>query len=240
MVGYQSSTLNDPLELGIIPIDGVIIFVYMTEEQCTCCGGDSVQHMDIGSSTDQQQQADSVLTTELPEKLGSTLGRFLGIERVSTVGGWVSAVRYHIEGDSVSIDDLCHTAAETEHWGIVSGDKYHFACFYDAVILATLLEQPVEIRTRSPAGDVIEARADGSDDLSVNPSTAVFSFGIDNHVHPPTGDEPTLETAYAAICPFVNAFPNRQAYEGWTNSVPAETICMPLSGATELAIGLVK
>ena len=212
----------------------------MTENSCHCCGSVTEHTAMDNSETEQWQGGDSVLTTELPADLSSALGRFLGTESVETLGGWVAAVRYHIDGASVTIDELCVTDGETDHWGIVDGEKYHFACFYDAVILAAVVESPVDIRTKSPDGTVIEARAVGTDKLTVNPGEAVFSFGIDKDISQPSEDGPSLEDGYAALCPYVNAFSNREAYERWADSVHAATISMPLEGATELAAVLVK
>lgn len=212
----------------------------MPEDSCPCCGDSIKTTAETGSATEQRQIDDSVLTTELPAELRSTLGRFLGTDSVDTLGGWVAAVRYHIDGDSVTIDELCVTADETEHWGMVDDERYYFACFYDAVILAALVDRPVNIRTKSPNGTVIEVRAVGSDALTVTPTEAVFSFGIDTTVEPPNGDGLSLERGYAAICPYVKAFPNRDAYERWDETVSAATVAMPLSGATELAAALVK
>ncbi|THE63236.1 alkylmercury lyase [Salinadaptatus halalkaliphilus] len=211
----------------------------MTADLCPCCGTVTEQDAATGSSTEQWHIDGAVLTTELPEELGSTLGRFLGTEPVDTLGGWVAAVRYHIDGPSLTIEELCVTDDETEHWGIVDGEKYHFACFYDAVILAALVDSPVAIRTKSPDGAVIEARAGGTDALTVTPDDAVFSFGIDKNVSPPSEDGPNLEDGYAAICPYVKAFPNRDAYEQWATSVHAATVAMPHKGTADLAAALV-
>lgn len=226
--------------MGVIPIDRPDVRVHMTEDSCPCCGNVTEQDAATGSRTEQWQIDGSVLTAELPDELGSILGRFLGTEPVDTLGGWVAAVRYHIDGSSITIDELCVSDVETEHWGISDGEKYHFTCFYDAVILAALVDSPVDIRTKSPDGTVIEARAVGTDELTVAPDDAVFSFGIDKNVSPPSEDGPTLEDGYAAICPYVNAFPSRDAYERWKESVSAATVAMPLEGTTELAEALVK
>lgn len=212
----------------------------MTDDSCPCCSNVTERDAANGSSTEQWQIDDSVLTTELPEELGSTLGRFLGTEPIDTLGGWVAAVRYHIDGRSITIEELCTTDERTEHWGTVDGEKYHFACFYDAVILAALVDSPVDIRTKSPDGRVIEAHAVGTDELTVDPDDAVFSFGIDGDVSPPSEEGPTLDDGYAAICPYVRAFPAREAYERWATSVHATTVAMPLGGATELAAALVE
>lgn len=212
----------------------------MTENSCQCCGNGTDHDAAIGSSTEQWQIDGSVLAAELPEELASRLGRFLGTDSIDTLGGWVAAVRYHVDGSSITIDELCTTDEETDHWGVVDGEKYHFVCFYDAVILAALVEEPVGIRTTSPDGAVIEAHAVGTDELTVTPEDAVFSIGIDNDVAPPEEDGPHIEDGYAAMCPYVKAFPTREAYEEWAASVDAATVAMPLDGATELAAGLVE
>ena len=91
----------------------------------------------------------------------------------------------------------------------------------------------------SPGGTVVEARAVGSDELSVTPEEAVFSLGISTNAHEKSGGNPTLQDVYAAICPYVKAFPDRGAYEQWADTVPAATVAMPLAGATDVAGALV-
>jgi len=178
------------------------------------------------------------LDAELPAELQTTLGRFLGTERVETVGEWADAIRKQV-GGSVTVDTLCVTDDETPHRGEVGGETYHFACFYDAVILAAIRDEPVDIYTESPEGTEIEMRATG-EDLAVRPEEAVFSFGIDSAVGPPSGATPSLEDGYAAICPYVKAFPAPAAYQEWAKTVDAPTVAMPLAGATELATALTR
>lgn len=179
------------------------------------------------------------LSAALPSELGATLGRLLGEEPVETLDAWISSVRRHTDGGSITVDDLCHDSDETDHWGDVYGDRYYFTCFYDAVILAALTDEPVDIRTESPRGAVIEARAVGTTRLEVTPDEAVFSFGIADAVTPPDGD-PTHADVYGAVCPYVRAFPSLDAYGRWAQSAPPTTVAMPLTDATEVAAALVK
>lgn len=181
---------------------------------------------------------DDVLAAELPADLQSALGQFLDREPVETLGEWVDVVRELTGGGSIAREELCHAGEQTPHWGDLDGERYHFVCFYDAVILAALADQPVDIHTESPDGTVIEAQAVGSSELTVAPESAVFSFGIDADAL--TDGEVTVEDMYAAGCPFVKAFPDRDAYERWASEVSAVTVAMPLAGATELAAGLVN
>jgi len=187
-----------------------------------------------GPSPDRWLAGPDVLDAELPPDAQAALGRFLGSDPVGTLGEWADALRDQV-GGRIRIEDLCLTDEPTPHWGTVDGDRHHFACFYDAVILAAIEDRPVDIRTESPGGAVIEAHAVGGTDLAVTPEEAVFSFGIDEAVDPPGEDGPTLERGYAAICPYVKAFPDVEAYERWAERVPAATVATPLAGATDLA-----
>ncbi|WP_101297967.1 organomercurial lyase [Halegenticoccus soli] len=211
----------------------------MTDEPCPCCGNVDELASEIETSAGQWIREESVLDTELPRGMRVALGRFLGSDSIETLGEWACEVRQHV-GGSISVEELCLSSEQTEHWGIVDGDQYYFACFYDAVILAALSDQPVDIHTVSPAGDTIEAHAIGSSELTVAPEEAIFSFGIEKTVEPSSDDSPTLEQGYASICPYVKAFPNFAAYERWAKRVPATTVAMPLAGATELAAELVR
>lgn len=222
------------------------------ERLCDCC--DPAERIEPGRDRTDRTQTDrdpqhisdswqptsGLLETPLPADLQTALGTVLGVDEVATVGAWVDAVRRHTGGGSIAVEDLCLTAAETEHWGELDGERYYFRCFYDAVLLAALADRPVDIRTVSPGGTVIEAAALGSDSLAVDPSTAVFSFGVIEGVEPPVDDGPTHERIYEAVCPAVRAFPEREAYERWTDGTAVVTVGAPLSDATALATALTR
>lgn len=181
-----------------------------------------------------------VLEAELPEDVQRQLGRLLGGAPVETLGEWVGAVRRHTGGGPISNEQLCHVSRETPHWGELGGTRYHFRCFFDAVILSALVDEPVDVRTESPDGAVVLAEAVGTDALDVSPETAVFSFGVDEAVTPPDSDGPSAVDVYAAVCPYVRAFPHPDAYHRWAAAVPAATVAMPLSGGTDVAAALVE
>lgn len=201
-----------------------------------CCSGDA-------GNTEEERSAghwldEGSLDQQLPADLQTAVGRFVGIESVETLNEWSEQIRRQTGGGSIDGDQLCHTDEESDHWGEVDGERYHFQCFYDAVILAALEHRPVDIHTVSPGGNVIEARAVGSEELSVTPETAVFSLGIAVDAHERSGGNPTLQESYASICPYVKAFPDRDAYQQWAEDVPAVTVATPLSGATAFARAL--
>jgi len=206
-----------------------------TDDSGSSRGPNDARYIEHGPGPD-GASAGVVLDTELPADLRTALGRFVGRDSVDTIGEWIEEVRRRTEGDAISREALCHAGEQTEHWGDLEGERYYFVCFYDAVILAALADRPVDIRTESPDGDVIEAEAVGDDELRVTPESAVFSFGISEDVS--EADDRAVEDAYGEMCPYVKAFPDRAAYEQWAADVPAVTVAMPLAGATELAAAL--
>lgn len=213
---------------------------YMSDHECACSGGSDRQKANTDATTGRWIADDSILDVELPADVQATLGRLVGEYDIETLGEWIAEIRRRTIGGPVGIEDLCHADEETSHEGKLDGKTYYFRCFYDAVILSALAETPVDIRTASPDGTVIEARASGTADLTVMPETAVFSFGVEDSVEALAGGEPSHADVYAAVCPYVRAFPNREAYEHWVNTVPATTVAMPLEGATEIAAALVE
>jgi len=209
-----------------------------TIENTDSCGGSTEQETDTRSGG--HWLAEVTLDKQLPDDLRTALGRFLGVESVDTLADWGEQIRRRTGGGPIDVEHLCHTDGESAHWGSIDGERYYFQCFYDAVMLAALENDPVDIHTVSPDGVAIEARAVGSEELSVTPDTAVFSLGIALDAHEQSGGDPTLQDGYAAICPYVKAFPDREAYETWATEVPAATVGTPLSGATAFARALTR
>lgn len=210
-----------------------------TQDDTGECCGSGRRETDTGRTHDDWLDEADVLDARLPDELRSALGRFVGAESIDTLGAWAAEIRRLAGGGAIAVEQLCHADEETEHWGTVTDERYYFRCFYDAVLLAAAEERPVDVHTVSPGGTVVEARAIGGEELSVTPEEAVFSFGIGADAHERSGGNPTLQDGYAAICPYVKAFPDRGAYEQWADEVPAATVAMPLAGATEFAGALV-
>lgn len=209
-----------------------------TADESTSCCGHTVEPNTETNTTARFIEGDDVLTEPLPQELQTALGEFVGKESMETLAEWVAEVRQQTGGGAIPVDALCHASEETPHWGDMDGERYHFVCFYDAVILAATADGEVEIRTESPNGAVIEARAVGDERLDVVPEHAVFSFGIGEEEVENSDGNPTVEDFYTTGCPYVKAFPNRAEYEQWAESVPAYTAALPLAGATEIAAAL--
>lgn len=176
-----------------------------------------------------------VLDADLPAAFRAEMSGFLDRE-VTTLDEWVGALR-DANGGAIDAEMLCHADDETPHRATLDGETYHFQCFYDAVALARLRDGAVEIRTESPSGEVIEATSNGHG-IDPTPSTAVVSFGIERGAAT-ADDEPTIAETYGAICPYVKAFPDREAYASWADTVEAETVAMPLAEGVPVAGRLV-
>lgn len=176
-----------------------------------------------------------VLDAELPTAFRAEMSQFLSNE-VATLGEWVAALR-EANGGAIDAEMLCHAESQTSHRATLNGETYHFQCFYDAVALARLREGAVDIRTESPDGAVVEAHSDGHE-IDPTPDTAVVSFGIERSAAT-AGDEPTIGETYGAICPYVKAFPDREAYASWADGVDAETVAIPLAEGVPVAGRLV-
>lgn len=211
-----------------------------TNDPCSCCGATGESNGASVTPSGGWPGDEQGVDAKLPGDLQRGLGRVLGEPPVATLEEWVGAVRRRTGGGPIAVEDLCHTDEETGHRGEMDGETYHFRCFYDAVILSALAETPVDVRTESPGGAVIEARATGTSRLTVTPREAVFSFGIDEDVEPSADGEPSRADVYAAVCPYVRAFPDAAAYERWARRAPAVTVSMPLVDATGVAAALVE
>ncbi|MDS0476113.1 organomercurial lyase [Natrinema sp. 1APR25-10V2] len=215
----------------------------MSEQTCDCCGTVEDRPADVAGevepSTDRWLGDAAAMETPLPDDVRTAMEGFFGDASIETLEDWVAELRERTGGGSIDAEDLCHADGETAHWGELDGTRHHFRCFYDAVVLAELASEPIEIHTESPSGDVIEARATGDGELTATPSTAAVSFGVVTDDAALPAAEATLEDAYGAICPAVRAFPTRDAHEGWAAEANAATVGMPLSIATGVAIGLV-
>lgn len=179
------------------------------------------------------------LEAALPPDVSHQLGTFLGRSPVETLREAAEELGALTGPEPLAVEELCLVDEPSAHRGTIEDTQYHFACFYDAILLAGIVDEPVDLQTESPESELITARVDGSEDLTVTPGSAVFSLGIGNDIDPPANDTPTLADGYQAICPYVRAFPDRSAYDRWAGSVPAATVAFPPGHAVDLAAILV-
>lgn len=214
--------------------------------ECACCdtrdvrGAETDARPGAGGGTVLDADGESLLEAPLPGELQAAMGRFLGDGPVETLGDWIGEVRERTGGGPIAVADLCHERGPTAHWGELDGERHHFACFYDAVVLAAIVDRPVDVGTLSPTGTVVEARATGDGDLTVDPPGTLVSFGIATNAGSVPDGDPTREDAYATMCPYVRAFPTEGEYRSWAGEVSAPTVAVPLEDATAIATALVE
>lgn len=177
-----------------------------------------------------------VLSGSLPDDLATAVSEFYGVGRVATLDDFVDATRA-AAGGAIAVEQLCHADGETPHRATAGADTYHFQCFYDGVALAHLRSEPVSVRTVSPSGARVETKISSDGSVDVTPADAAMSFGIAPDAAAGDGD-PAPEDVYGSVCPWVRAFPSRDAYEGWAAAADAPTVGLPLPAGTPVAAAL--
>lgn len=217
----------------------------MSELDCDCCGSTAEQHDDRVATADRWLEARPVTDAQLPADVTEAMERFLG-ESVETLDDVVAAMREATGGGPLAEEDLCYSDGETPHSATVGEETHYFECFFDGVALAFLADEPVEIKTETPAGEPIELTASPEGEVDSTPSDAVLSFGISRDVAPApeaeAGGEHTDRTvdeaAIAAICPAVRAFSTRRSYETWAAAAGYATVGLPLEAGVPVAAAL--
>lgn len=137
---------------------------------------------------------------------------------------------------TVSMDTLC-TADRSRHRASIDGDTHYFHCVLDALVVPFLLDldEPVLIRSESPASrTTVEIHA-GQDTLAVEPADAVMSFGVATGLDAPSPEEFDLSLAHERFCPYANAFPTETEYERWAARTDAVTTAFPIEVGHQLA-----
>lgn len=206
-------------------------------EQSTTDSEQTTTHAATAAPTERWVES---LDDLLPSDLRDRLEAFLNADSVETLSDWGEIIRDATESDAIGVADLCHTSGQSSHYGVTDGERYDFACFYDAVVLAALEDTQVDVHTESPEGTTIEASVDEDGTVSASPTGAVFSLGVSETASGPDEGRPSNEQMYAAVCPYVRAFPDVAAYEAWATDVDAATVALPLDGATGFAAYLAK
>jgi alkylmercury lyase len=203
--------------------------------QTDCCEQCSAQSP-TNTAGDRWIGEQPVLHGSLPEDLTTAVSEFYGVGRVETLADFVDATRAAV-GGAIAVEQLCHADGETPHRATAGTDTYHFQCFYDGIVLASLRSEPVDVRTVSPSGATVEAHVASDGTVDSTPADAVMSFGIAPDAMVGDGD-PEPEDVYGAVCPWVRAFPSRDAYEGWAAAADAPTVGLPLPAGPPVAAAL--
>ncbi len=196
------------------------------------------QSTDGAAGVDRWVDERPVGAARLPDDVARVMTAFYPAGPVETLDDFVAATRAAVDGDALGVADLCHVDGETPHVARTGDETYRFRCFYDGVALSYLVDEPVEIRTESPGGVPVELRVTPDGTVERSPAEAAMSFGIATEAADVT--DPTVETVYGHVCPYVRAFPTRERYREWAASVDAATVGLPLSAGLPIAAALVE
>lgn len=178
----------------------------------------------------------------IPPVLAENLRIALGLEdRPETFGAWVDEMVAITEREGIDVDleTLC-TTAQSSHRARFGEETQHYQCAQDAFIVPFLAEDidSVSIETQCPTtGEMIEIDV-SADSVSVDPSTAVMSFGVATAVDSPSREEASPVRIYELICPYGHAFVSEGAYEEWAGETRAYTMQTSLTDTLELAQAL--
>lgn len=124
-------------------------------------------------------------------------------------------------GVTVSVEQM-YQPDPTRHV-VDFGERFeHVPCVLDALIAALAVGRtPVEIRSKQPNSDRTVHLSVTEDGVEVDPSTAVFSFGVveDDVQSPGLSALEGADSVVMASCSYINAFRDATAYEQWTGQL---------------------
>lgn len=134
------------------------------------------------------------------------------------------------------------TSDESRHEARTDGESRHFQCVLDTLLLPFVVDGEVKARSRSPVSEAVVEIEASQQDVRVDPDDAVMSLGVAVDAAPPQDVSDALpEYGYGALCPYVNAFPDRAEYDRWAESADdAVTMALPLTEGFALADGLLQ
>lgn len=197
---------------------------------------DSEDTMNIAPS-----DGEDYLEREVPEAIGEALAALAGGgEAPETLGGFVSLADSDVFSPGELDAEAMLITDESRHEVRLAERTVHTYCVLDALVLAFLANERVEIETRAPgAADTIVFTA-SPEGLAGLPEDAVVSFGFSTEL--PTQPSAFEDEAPADVqstihelgCPKINLFGTREAYETWARD--ADAVTMPIGVAEVLAL----
>lgn len=220
----------------------------MSDETCSCTETEveqttrtTDQSEVVTSATERWVDEQPVGEATLPGDVSAVMSDFYSVASVETLDDFVVATRADTGDSAITVSQLCHVDGDSTHRASTPSETYDFRCFYDGVALSHLVEEPVEITTESPGGRAITVEATPDGGIETTPSGAVMSLGIASDAAAAVdGDAPDPTAVYEAICPYVKAFPSREAYHAWAAGTDAATVGLPVAAGVPIAAALTE
>jgi len=158
--------------------------------------------------------------TDLPEDFANALqGMTVDGEPPTTLAETVDALDrlWKSTGVTVSVKQM-YQPKRTRH-AVDFGDRIEYVpCVLDAVITAlTVGTTPIEIRSTEPDRNGTVRLFVTDDGVEVNPTTAVFSFGVaeGDAQNPDLSVLEGTDSVVMASCSYINAFRDATGYRQW-------------------------
>lgn len=200
-----------------------------------------------GGQTTAQESGEGYRARTVPDDVGELFRIAYGTEtRPGTLGTFVEDVRRSAKGTDlwpIELDNLCLVSGDSRFLLRDGEETYAFRCVLDVLMAPWLLpdsDGPFEVESTTPDEDATITAELAGTDIDVNPEETVMSLGAARAIaqQPDGGFVPAV--AYAQLCTYINAFPNRAAYEAWAEETPeAATMALPLTEGFDLARELV-
>lgn len=198
---------------------------------------------DLNRSIDiEPSHGDDYVGREVPEPIAEAIAVLAGAEEVPRkLGAFEKLGRTDVLSPGEQSIESMLVSEESRHEVRLADRTVHTYCFLDALVLAFLEDEPIEIATRPPdAEEPIELTA-SSQGIQGAHEEMVVSFGFANELptDPAAYEDEPVEEVQATIhehgCPKINLFPDRDGYDAWAREAEAVTMPLPLAEALALA-----
>lgn len=191
--------------------------------------------IDVAPSTDYEHR-------EVPDEIAAALSALAGMDETpTTLGAFDALTRTEaFSPGKATIDEMLITD-ESRHEVQLADRTVNTYCILDALVLAYLTDEPIEVTTRPPGlEETIEFTA-SREGIQGAEEEMVVSFGFstalptDRQAYEDSSVEQIHDTTHRYGCPKINLFPDEAAYEVWAREADAVTMALTLAEALGLA-----
>lgn len=185
---------------------------------------------------------DGYTDREVPEQIGEALVALGGGDHApETLGGFLSLADSDVFSPGELEAEEMLVTDDSRHVVRLAGRTVHTYCILDALVLAFLEDEPIDVETRPPGAEETIAFTASPEGLAGVPKDGVVSFGFstkletDRAAYEDAAPTEVQATIHELGCPRINLFEDLQAYEDWAEDADAVTMPLPLPEALALA-----